>query len=317
MQEPSIPPVGAENGDVRLSRMESIIKDEAKRLRRAGPSRDGTDPLYDKPWFLMAGTQADRTTHLLEQARADSPDHAAMPADGAGWRWWHLRQCIIIELAHDLLCTSDNPQAWRQMEAAMTLLLERRRHRPLDGLVMVVSVPLSDQEAERLGRHMRALAFEARQTLGMNIPVHLVVSGCDRLRGYEWFFGHMGRDSAQQALGHRFDPPISGGTGPAAFTMAMDRLLERLHALRLGYLLEAPQGQPPLEAWLFVEEFSALCTALSRLVDMLVSDSAATRPASLRSVYFTADTGSHPHVGDAFTRFLPADAPLTRREKSR
>src|SRR5262249_34741498 len=152
------------------------------------------------PWVLLVGEAAAGKSELLARSGLDLP--MGPPEEGQVCAWWFFDRGVVLDVAPDFVLDATGRGAdelrWRQL----LLLLERHRpERPVDSVVL--ALPAADlarpgeRMSDRLGRAERKAAIlsaKLRATqirLGLRVPVYLLVTGCERLRGFAAFFAEL------------------------------------------------------------------------------------------------------------------------------
>jgi hypothetical protein len=158
----------------------------------------GKGSLYRIPWYLMVGEeQSGKTTALVGTGLdllTDEPDE-----ERAGFKqgvnWFFFDQGIVLDVAGDFVLRADgaapNANGW---EYLLKLLRHHRPERPLDGIVL--TIPCTDLLGGRDAGSALKLKLEqkadavyenlvgARKTLGLNLPVYVLVTKCDEVTGF-------------------------------------------------------------------------------------------------------------------------------------
>ena len=271
---------------------------------------------YAQPWMLCVGDPAADLAQLLATAQPAGPLSAA---DGdAFWRWWSLDGMVAIEIRPPPLGPSSAPQDAAWLHALQVLARERPRL-PLHGIVLCVAAATLRADPAVLAGLLELMArrlCEAAGLLGLRLPVHLVVTGLQRLEGFDAVREALPDAALARALGHRL-PPEAGALPQeemlldALFDAVFDTVEEQLHALRLGLLPEASDAGARHGIHLFVQEFVTLRPGLRALVEQL-SRFGTEGQVFWRSLYFCAVAPQAAFVHDPLMRFLPADQPLAR-----
>jgi type VI protein secretion system component VasK len=292
-------------------------------LRRASRAK-GAAPV---PWFLCLGDKAANLAGLLATARGERV-HAAepvvsVPFSEAWWHWWLTSATVAIEVhpsaAGDTSATPPTRALWLQ---SLLALAERRDRFPLNGLVVGVAadelLQSDGAELQALAARMRRLLDETGDTLRLQLPTYLVVTGLERLAGYATVRAALPPEALSQVLGHRLTDPSAFIETPIGerFDAVFEPLAQHLHALRAALLHEQHEPAGRLAVHEFVEALRALQPGLRQFSQVLFEPHGkGVRAPRWRGLYLTAcasRAGDGAFVHDLFERFLPADQPLVR-----
>ncbi|WP_240997725.1 type VI secretion system protein, partial [Pseudomonas viridiflava] len=118
--------------------------------------------------------------------------------------------------------------AWRTL---LSLLRERRRVRPLSGVLVTLPVELliedKSNQLESVAETVRARLDEIHRQLSIEVPVYLVLTKTDAVEGFDEFFDQLPREESRQVLGSTFGKG-ERGTDIDVVGKAFDSLLQRL-----------------------------------------------------------------------------------------
>lgn len=290
---------------------------------RAAPS--GTprrSALYTTPWFLFVGDASAHVAELLALATGSPPAPDAPTGKRAFWRWHRLPSMIGIEVHPAVLDNAPDPRERSLWYRALLELAERRKRLPLNGIVVCVSASTLLEPArtrDELARRLRALIYDTAEHLRIQLPVYLVVTGLERLDGFDALRAALPAGVLEQALGHR----LHNGAAPRVpADKQLDGLygevMQRMHALRMALFRaeRSPAQRHAIHA--FVEQLRSLQPGLRSTADVLFGYGAGPRSPRWRGLYLTA-TPSNGTAGafaqDLFTRFLPSDQPLAHSRR--
>jgi len=301
----------------------------AKDVLQQAPTPTGEDDgLYVIPWFLFIGDTAADVPGLLAAAHSVSPlplpEGADDRPDHAFWRWWFLESMTAIETSPAAVCDNGTPRARSLWYHALMELAEQRDRLPLNGIVVCVSTSslLGDAAAiEPCAARLRHLVDEAAEHLQLHLPVYLIVTGLQRLVGYETVRDALPPAVLDQVLGHRLPADTAHAAqrrnpnakhDDDALSELFAPIALRLQGLRMS-LLHAettPAGRQAIHT--FFAQLHALQPGLRRVVNRIFEEPGGRHPPHWRGLYLT---GVQPEAGgifvsDLFKRFLPADQPL-------
>ncbi|MGK6310315.1 type VI secretion system protein [Variovorax sp. DT-64] len=275
-------------------------------------------PLYDLPWLLFIGDEDAGLPALLASARPEAAVPARQGEDESGdfWRWHFLPTLIAIETRAAAVHEPATPHERGLWYRALLALADQRERLPLNGIVVCVNAARLLGDAQHVAAdasRLRQRIDEAAELLRLQLPVYLLVTGLERLAGYEALREALPSAVRNQALGHRLPDT-------AAAVARLDALFEplvlRLHALRMGLLRSQPEPAPRHAIHAFVEQVRALQPGLrtfaQRLFEAPRSGHAGARWRGLYLVAAPDDSDQSAFISDLFQRFLPADQPLAR-----
>ncbi|WP_295527072.1 type VI secretion system protein [uncultured Pseudacidovorax sp.] len=185
---------------------------------------------------------------------------------------------------------------------ALQALARRHPAQPLQGLVLcMAAADLLREGAERttrLGR-ITQLAHQACGGLGAALPVHLVVTQMQALRGYAGFEALLPPEAFRQPWGMRHPGASHAARPQDLLDPLFEPLMERLEALRLGVMLDAPPLPMRRDMHEFVEQVRSLRAGLCQWLDMLTDGEPLAPLPRWQGLFFTA---SRPEA--AFTQGL-------------
>lgn len=259
---------------------------------------------YEFPWYLMMGAPGAGKTTLLTNSGLKFPLGDAMgaePVHGVGGtrncNWWFTDQAILIDTAGRYTTQESGHERDKAgFDGFLGMLRRRRPAQPINGVILTLSLTdLLDQEPEDRLRDVRAIRqrlSEIEDTLKARVPVYLVLTKADRLKGFAPFFEHLGNQGREQVWGMTFDLSQSRTQGqiPDMFTAEFRALQDRLN----GLLLERLQQETDIERrgriFRFPAQVGALHDALREIVEELSSGTAHIAEPLIRGVYFASAT---------------------------
>lgn len=275
-------------------------------------------PLYDLSWLLFVGDADAGLPALLAAARREAsvPPGQDMDEGGDFWRWHFLPTLVAIETRAAAVHEPATPHERGLWYRALLALADQRERLPLNGIVVCVNAAhlLGDtQHVAADAARLRQRVDEAAELLRLQLPTYLLVTGLERLTGYEVLREALPPAVRAQALGHRLPDTAAAVARPDAL---FEPLALRLHALRMGLLRRQPDPARRQAIHAFVEQVRALQPGLrafaQQFFDAPRSGHAGARWRGLYLVAAPGDSDQSAFVSDLFQRFLPADQPLAR-----
>lgn len=188
------------------------------------------------PWYLLIGEQGSGKTSLLAangvQSLLGRPE-TVLPGTTPYCDWYFAEEAVMVETAGRYLGQPDPSVDAGGWMTLLGLLKSRRRARPLNGVVVTLSVDTlsssNEHDLERHARHVRSRLQDIQQTLHADVPVYLVLTQADRMAGFAEFFDAQQGDGAEVVLGGHL---VTGtaGTDIAQVREVFENLLQRLGA---------------------------------------------------------------------------------------
>ncbi len=256
----------------------------------------GRGARYRLPWYLMVGETSSGKSELLGRAGLNLPlgePPETTPDEGAGCNFWFLDGGVVLDVAGDFLLRSGsrgNDAGWKQL---LHLLRAERPERPLDGLLLAVSAAglLADGQAAVTGKadEICRKLRDAQRELGMNFPIYVLVTGCDRVPGFASLF----REVPESAEGEIFGWSSPYGLEAPFRTEWVDEAFQTVGAslkkIQLNILGERIQIDEPDGVFLFPAEVQGLRDPLRVLLSQIFRASTFTEPLVLRGLYFCGE----------------------------
>jgi type VI secretion system protein ImpL len=278
---------------------------EAIAFLRKSKGKDGSKGgLYQLPWYMFIGAPGSgKTTALthsgLKFPLADSLGKGAIGGVG-GTRncdWWFTDEAVLLDTAGRYTTQDSHSEADKAAWTGFLQLLRKyRRRRPVNGVIVTVSV--SDLlQGDDIWRAAQAGAIRERikelhEQLGVRFPVYVLVTKCDLLAGFVDYFDALGREERAQVWGTTF--ALTREEGPDALLAAFPeefRLLER--RLQERVLARMQQERDPFKRALvysFPQQFAGLGEVLGRFLNDVFASNRYEQQALLRGVYFSSGT---------------------------
>lgn len=278
-------------------RLSSAFRRAASELRRY---LGGRDSRYRLPWFLLLGEASVEKSRIFQDSGLNLPlgePEDPVPEHGDGCSFWFFDRGVVLDVSSDFVLRADGKSAnERGFRHFLSVLREARPERPLDGVVLAVScadlIGPPEEEGARLalaaekGAALFRKLRQAQESLGMLFPVYVLVTGCEKIRGFASFVGEVPRHLRGDLFG--WSSPYAPETAyraewiDEAFTL-LGSGLQRTQVEAFGDqdVLEDPDG-----VFCFPEEFQQLRGLLRAYLNQVFRASSYHELLPLRGLYF-------------------------------
>ena len=276
---------------------------EALQILRTSARRRGGSSLYQLPWYMFVGAPGSGKTTALVQSGLNFPLAEKMGKGAIGGvggtrncDWWFTDEAVLLDTA-GRYTTQDSHQevdqsAW---QGFLQLLRKHRRRRPVNGVILAVSVSdlLQQGEAARLeqAQTIRARIKDLHQQLNIRFPIYVLVTKCDLLGGFTEFFSNMSKEQRAQVWGVTF--PLeenSADSALAAFPAEFQALEQQLQVRLLERMESERDQQRRTLVYGFPQQFGSMGEVLQGFLREIFQGNRYEEAGLLRGVYFTSGT---------------------------
>ena len=237
--------------------------------------RLGDRALAQLPMYFVIGPEGAGKSALIEQSGLSSvlrdaqgrPKAVRGVGGGRDFSWWFTEQAFLLDMSGRTLKRSqfDDTDDW---VGFLRSLQKQRPERPINGVVLAVPVHEiaggAKEKVDPLANTLRERLRDLGHHLGMEFPVYVVFTHCDRIAGFAETFEGFGEEQADQAWGATV--PLSKSREAAVETLfeseyatlvsalgtlrtsrvhALADDAQRLRALAFPAQLESLRGRPP------------------------------------------------------------------------
>ena len=280
--------------------------DEAMAILKKERKKGGAGNIYSLPWYIIIGPPAaGKTTALLNSGLKfplqDRFGSAELKGIG-GTRncdWLFTDKAVLLDTAGRYVTQDSHAAvdsaAW---EGFLNMLKQRRRRRPVNGVLVAVSLAdLMQHDARERDMHVRAIKqriSELYEHFGMRLPVYVMLTKCDLVAGFTEYFDDLGREQRAQVWGFTLpmcseeelaDLDIAG-----RFNAEFDRLIERLNARLLTRLSQERDFKRRDLIFGFPRQITSLKQTLAGFLVDVFQPNRYEEPIMLRGVYLSSGT---------------------------
>ncbi|MEG1039385.1 MAG: type VI secretion system membrane subunit TssM [Pseudomonas sp.] len=276
------------------------------------------DALYALPWYLVIGQPAAGKSTMILQSGLNFPyaeREGARVAGLGGTRncdWFFSAEAVLLDTAGRYMNSPEEAGKWRGF---LQLLRQHRQRRPLNGLIVSVSIADilqgSAEDQERVAKRLRERIQESCALLEVRLPIYLVFTKCDLIPGFTPFYRQLDDTARGEVMGKTFSHKgYEQADWGQRFGKAMDELSSYWQQVANQQLVQQDIliTRENHAAYRFPLELAALKPRLQQFVDSLLRANPYQNAELLRGFYFTAaleadetQWGSHgQHVAERF-----------------
>ncbi|PHM53247.1 hypothetical protein Xhom_04142 [Xenorhabdus hominickii] len=258
--------------------------------------------IYQLPWYLIIGApKSGKTTALANSGQhfplADylrtSTSYSMQGMDNCNW--WFTNKAVLLDtsgryITQDSLYEKQNADEWKSF---IKLLKKYRTRQPLNGIIIAISVEdllnPSTEEQDQQAYMLRRRLAELHEQLKIRIPIYIIITKTDLLKGFTAYFTHFDKTSREQILGFNFpwNQELDCNLNKI-LDHQYDQLQQRLDAELPYILLNGHNSRQCAESYLFPQEFAALRLRIAQYLEIVFAKSGFEIPCYPRGLYFTS-----------------------------
>ncbi|HYI03174.1 type VI secretion system membrane subunit TssM [Hyalangium sp.] len=291
------PPRGARS-ELRpeLQAMQAEFSRAVLALKTSKLSRGGRDAISVLPWYLVIGSPESGKSTALRNSGLKFP--YLTNRGGGGGRsvgptrhcdWWLTNEAVFLDAAGRYVTGDEDREEWLSF---LDVLGKHRPHRPLNGLIVTVSVSelmgADPQAAGELGQRLRERIDELTSRLRTVVPIYVMITKCDLLTGFVETFSDLPRSERGQIWGFTV-PLMAQPEAPTELLLKrfdeMTSIVEQRSVRRIGQerRLEARE-----RIYQFPQRFDSIRKNLSEFIQPLFLENVFQDTPVMRGVYFTS-----------------------------
>jgi type VI secretion system protein ImpL len=243
--------------------------------------RLGDRALAQLPMYFVVGPEGAGKSALIEESGLSSvlrdakgrPKAVRGVGGGKDFSWWFTEQAFLLDMSGRTLKRSqfDDTEDW---VGFLKSLQKQRPERPINGVVLAVPVHEvaggAKEKVEPLAQALRERIRDLGHHLGMEFPVWVVFTHCDRIAGFAETFEGFGTEQADQAWGATL--PLAKSRETAAeslFDSEFSVLVSALGTLRTSRVHALADDAQRLRALAFPAQLERLRGDLQRFVQLV------------------------------------------------
>lgn len=299
-------PPGREVSGIRASFREAM-RQLRRLMQRRGYHLDwwvrltGHGYRYELPWYAMVGEAGGGKSALLENLPLETPvpplRAEATPEeqhDGCGW--WFFNQALVLDVPGAYVHRSEGRTAEEGWTQVLRQLRRYRPRQPLNGIVLALPATdlvgasaLSTAGIEAKATRLYNRLQDLQRTVGLRLPVYVVVTKCDTVPGFAPFCRQLSPSKTDEILGWSNPNAIDAAYTSAWLNDAFEGLRENLYAAQIHALSENGRTDERDASFLFPDRVANLKEGLTTYLDQLFTQSVYHEGMILRGVYLTGN----------------------------
>jgi type VI secretion system protein ImpL len=266
----------------------------ALKASKLGGKRGGSSALYSLPWYAIIGPPGAGKTTAIKHSGLIFP-YADTSVRGVGGTrncdWWFTNEAILLDTAGRYATEHEDKQEWL---AFLDMLRKYRKNKPLNGLLVAVSIPdiidASERALDDMGKKLRERIDEVMTRLGMVLPVYFVITKCDLIHGFIEFFGNLRKSERAQAWGATLSLDEDKSNPRGLFEREFDILVREVHAMGMKRLAQERNHAARESIYQLPIELSGIRRNLGDLLSTVFAVNAFQGTPTFRGFYFTSGT---------------------------
>ncbi|WDY60267.1 type VI secretion system membrane subunit TssM [Pseudomonas sp. PSKL.D1] len=282
-----------------VSLLRERLLQSIERLHNNKPQgTSGNDALYALPWYLVIGQPAAGKSTMILQSGLNFPyaEREGARVSGLGGTrncdWFFSSEAVLLDTAGRYMNSPEEAGKWRGF---LQLLRQHRQRRPLNGLIVSVSIDDilhgSPEDQDRVAKRLRERIQESCALLEVRLPIYLVFTKCDLIPGFTPFYRQLDDAARGEVMGKTFSHKgYEHADWGQRFGKAMDELTGYWQQVASRQLVQQDiqVTRQNNAAYRFPLELAALKPRLQQFVASLLRANPYQPAELLRGFYFTA-----------------------------
>ena len=267
-----------------------------------------TDAQYKLPWYMVIGCEESGKSTLIDEAQLELPIGEpvdAVTSDLSPINWTFFDQAVMADIRGDLLLRKDSVNSDDgQWTYILNLFKFHRPKRPIDGIILTIPADevlingefSKDMISER-GRAIYAKLWKLQNTLGMRVPVYVVITKSDKVPGFSELVAQLPAQKRNEILGWSSPYDANAAFNPKWVDVIFKSLRQSFNQLRAAVFTRDLVDERRIGNALLPIELAGMKETLGLYLTALFKESSYHDSFLFRGVYFTG-LGDSPEIVD-------------------
>lgn len=273
---------------------------QLRQLARSAPFNRAFDSQRPAlPYYLLLNASSHGCSSLLDALSCSwerseefyAPQSEAPAGSYRALRWWRNQDALFVAP-----CTIHPFETSESSDCAAVIrrIIQHRRQRPIDALVLYISARELDPAHEQLliqrAEQLRKLVLLCQQVGSTAPPIQLFIGEIDHLEGFDAFARSLPKEEGERTWGSYVEAPAPGLTWATQGGKALERLHGALHLRCQQASLHEERPQDWSSIYRFTQRIQKLQAPLELFLRALFPSSP--DPCSLRQVLLVGSRAS-------------------------
>ena len=277
-----------------IAAMQAEFQKALRSLKSSRLGHKGGDALGALPWYVIIGPPGAGKTTALRSSGLPFPHAKGGRVRGVGGTrncdWWLSNDAVILDTAGRWATQDDDREEWL---AFLDLLHQTRPQKPVNGILVAVSLTDLQGEADEMAALSKALRERVDEVMGrleMVLPVYLLVTKCDLVPGFVEMFGDLRDKERGQIWGFTLPLLASADERIEMFGEHLDDLCDVIEQKAALRMYDERRVEARFSIFEFPKQLTAIRQVLTDLVTDLFAENVYQDAPIMRGVYFTSGT---------------------------
>ncbi len=281
-----------------IERLEKSFYEALKVIKKARIYEKRGGYNYELPWYLVLGGEDGEQRGILKSSGLDFPINIEYKESDNDpdtlFNWFFAEEGVFVTVPKKFV-TIDRESSFHPIWRAFLGLLKKERwRRPINGIIFNINASeIMDKEEGELAEYakvVREKLDEISKTFSSKIPVYMIVTGLERVRGADLFFTNLTEEEKREILGITFEDDLKDIT-PEVIESKMEKLFETLENETVDSLQKSWSKEERADIFFFLKRLE---TFMKRVGDFAQKSFSSTRyyaPLMLRGIYLADISG--------------------------